>query len=115
MLASRRNGTLYLGVTTNLARRVWEHRNGIGSAFARKYGVAMLVWYETHEEISVAIARRNWVPACAGTTDGGAARLAKNSTPPPRSMPAIFASVGASQGRRFAPPLRGDRAQLGRP
>lgn len=57
MLASRRNGTLYLGVTTNLAQRVWEHRNGIGSAFARKYGVAMLVWYETHEEISVAIAR----------------------------------------------------------
>ena len=57
MLASRRNGTLYLGVTTNLARRVWEHRSGIGSAFARKYGVAMLVWYETYEEISVAIAR----------------------------------------------------------
>jgi len=57
MLARRRNGTLYLGVTTNLARRVWEHRNAIGSAFARRYGVDMLVWYETYEEISVAIAR----------------------------------------------------------
>jgi len=57
ILASRRNGTLYLGVTTNLPRRVWEHKTGIGSGFARKYGVAMLVWYETFEEISLAIAR----------------------------------------------------------
>ncbi|MEQ8405034.1 MAG: GIY-YIG nuclease family protein [Oceanicaulis sp.] len=57
MLASRRNGTLYLGVTTNLARRVWEHKTGTGSSFARKYGVAMLVWYETFDEVSAAIAR----------------------------------------------------------
>jgi len=57
ILASRRKGTLYLGVTTNLARRVWEHKIGIGSSFARKYSVALLVWYETFEEISLAIAR----------------------------------------------------------
>ncbi len=45
ILASRRNGTLYAGVTGNLARRVWQHREGEASAFTRTYGVRMLVWY----------------------------------------------------------------------
>jgi putative endonuclease len=47
--ASRRNGTLYVGMTDDLVRRVWEHRIGAVPGFTRKYGVKMLVWYEQHE------------------------------------------------------------------
>ena len=49
ILASRRNGTLYIGMTDNLLRRVWEHRIGAVPGFTREYGVKMLVWYEAHE------------------------------------------------------------------
>jgi putative endonuclease len=56
ILASRRNGTLYVGVTNNLARRVWQHREGEASAFTRKYGVKMLVWYTAFENVHDAIA-----------------------------------------------------------
>ncbi|XBQ15250.1 MAG: GIY-YIG nuclease family protein [Oceanicaulis sp.] len=57
IMASRRNGTLYVGVTSNLARRVWDHKNGIGSAFVRKYAVTRLVWHEIHDDMTAAIAR----------------------------------------------------------
>jgi putative endonuclease len=46
MMASARNGTLYLGSAVNLAKRVWEHRNGVVPGFTRKYGCRLLVWYE---------------------------------------------------------------------
>ena len=49
IMASGRNGTLYLGSTTNLARRAWEHRNDVVDGFSRKYGCHRLVWYEAHE------------------------------------------------------------------
>jgi len=49
ILASRRNGTLYIGMTDNLARRVWEHQSGAIAGFTKKYGVKTLVWYELHE------------------------------------------------------------------
>ena len=57
ILASRRNGTLYIGVTSDLLGRVWEHRKGIGSDFTRRYGVFRLVWYELHETMEAAITR----------------------------------------------------------
>jgi len=57
ILASGRNGTLYTGVTTNLLRRAWEHREGVLEGFTRKYGVHRLVWYETHGPVLEAIAR----------------------------------------------------------
>ena len=57
ILASQRNGTLYTGVTTNLLRRIWEHRDGIIPGFTRRYGVKRLVWYEVHGEVRDAIAR----------------------------------------------------------
>ena len=57
MLASRRNGTLYLGVTSDLVNRVHAHREGKGSAFAKKYDVKMLVWWEWHDRIESAIQR----------------------------------------------------------
>ena len=48
MLASKRNGTLYTGVTSELPQRVWQHRNGEGSKFVTKYNVTRLVWFEEH-------------------------------------------------------------------
>ncbi|WP_203294122.1 GIY-YIG nuclease family protein [Maricaulis parjimensis] len=64
ILASKRNGTLYVGVTGDIAIRVWMHKQGKGSAFTRKYGVDKLVWCEFHEDFGFAIARekqlKNW-------------------------------------------------------
>jgi len=57
LLASRRNGTLYLGVTSDLLGRVWQHRSGICSGFTARYRVHDLVWYESHETMGQAIAR----------------------------------------------------------
>ncbi|MCB9962031.1 MAG: GIY-YIG nuclease family protein [Hyphomonas sp.] len=57
IMANRRNGTLYAGVTSDLIRRVWEHHEGVVPGFTQKHGCKTLVWYETHDEISAAIAR----------------------------------------------------------
>jgi len=59
ILASRRNGTLYIGVTGDLGRRVWEHREGLIPGFTKKYGVKMLVYFETFDDIHAAIARES--------------------------------------------------------
>ena len=68
MLASGRHGTLYVGVTNDLARRIHEHKEKLIKGFTSQYGVTCLVWYETYERIDEAIARekalkkwhRNW-------------------------------------------------------
>lgn len=57
MLASERNGTLYVGVTSDLPRRVWEHKTDAVDGFTAKYGVKRLVWFEWHDDIRDAIAR----------------------------------------------------------
>ena len=57
ILASRRNGTLYIGMTDNLARRVWEHQSGAIAGFTKKCGVKTLVWYELHESRESAFQR----------------------------------------------------------
>lgn len=57
ILASKRNGTLYTGVTSNLLKRVWEHQNNLMDGFSKKYGVHTLVWYEVHETMDSAISR----------------------------------------------------------
>ena len=57
ILASRRNGTLYIGMTDDLARRTWEHRIGTVPGFSRKYGVKTLVWFEQHETRESAFTR----------------------------------------------------------
>ena len=59
ILASKRNGTLYTGVTSNLLKRVWEHKNNLVESFASKYGVHILVWYEMHDTMESAIQREN--------------------------------------------------------
>ena len=56
-LASARNGTLYVGVTNDVMRRAWEHKNDLVEGFTKKYGVHILVWYEPYEDIHLAIAR----------------------------------------------------------
>ncbi len=68
ILASRRNGTLYVGISNDLERRVGEHRQGVGNAFTRRYGVNRLVWSEGFTNVDDAIAfekrlkrwRRGW-------------------------------------------------------
>ena len=57
MMASKRNGTLYIGVTSNLLQRVWHHKQGLVEGFTKRYGVHTLVWYELHETMVGAIAR----------------------------------------------------------
>jgi putative endonuclease len=93
MMASQRNGTLYIGVTSNLPKRVWEHREGVVAGFTSEYHVKSLVWYELHDDAEAAILREKqikkwnrgatcsrrfaenryarwggWIPACAGMT-----------------------------------------------
>ena len=64
ILASKRNSTLYIGVTSDLVKRVWEHKNDVVEGFTRRYGVHQLVWYELHETMESAIERektlKNW-------------------------------------------------------
>jgi putative endonuclease len=57
ILASKRNGTIYIGVTSDLARRAWEHREGLMPGFTKTYGVKMLVYYEALNDIEQAIRR----------------------------------------------------------
>ena len=57
LLASKRNGTLYVGVTSDLVKRVWQHKNHLVDGFTKRYGVDKLVWYEVHETMESAIHR----------------------------------------------------------
>ena len=57
ILASHRNGTLYVGVTSNLIQRVYQHRHDMIKGFTQHYGVHSLVWYEIHEQMESAIRR----------------------------------------------------------
>ncbi len=59
ILTNRRNGTLYVGVTASLPLRVWQHREGRGSAFTRRYGLTRLVYYEWFDDIRDAIQRES--------------------------------------------------------
>ena len=57
LLANRQNGTLYVGVTSDLAKRVWEHKNKVVEGFTNRYSVDRLVWYELHNSMETAISR----------------------------------------------------------
>lgn len=57
ILASKRNGTLYIGVTSNLPERIWQHKNNLVDGFTKKYGVKNLVFYEQYADAYSAIAR----------------------------------------------------------
>ena len=59
IVTNRANGTLYVGVTSDLARLMWEHREGLADGFTKKYGLKQLVWAERHEDIRAAIQREH--------------------------------------------------------
>ena len=61
LLGSERCGTLYVGVTSNLVRRVWQHKNEVGGGFTKTYGVKKLFWYEVHGDIYEAITREKQI------------------------------------------------------
>ena len=61
ILASKRNGTLYTGVTSDLVKRIWQHKNNLADGFTRKYSVHMLVYYELADEMTAAISREKQI------------------------------------------------------
>ena len=63
MVANRRNGAIYTGVTSDLPKRAWQHREGIVEGFSKRYGCKLLVWYELHETMESAILREKQIKA----------------------------------------------------
>jgi putative endonuclease len=63
IMANRRNGTLYTGVTSDLPQRAWQHREGMSAGFTKRYGCELLVWYEWHDDIELAILREKQIKA----------------------------------------------------
>lgn len=57
ILASQRKGTLYIGVTSDLIKRIWEHKNDLAKGFTQQYGVYRLVYFEQHDDMNTAITR----------------------------------------------------------
>jgi len=60
-MASKRNGTLYTGVTSDLVQRIWQHKTGVVEGFTKKYGCKQLVWYELHGSMETAILREKQI------------------------------------------------------
>jgi predicted GIY-YIG superfamily endonuclease len=63
MMANKRNGTLYTGVTSYLIKRVYEHKTSVAKGFSARYGCKLLVWYEQYEDMTHAIAREKQIKA----------------------------------------------------
>lgn len=61
ILSSKRSGTLYIGVTSDIVKRVFEHKNGLVAGFTKKYSIRDLVWYEMHESAESAIKREKQI------------------------------------------------------
>jgi putative endonuclease len=61
IMANKRNGTLYTGVTSDLPRRAWQHRDGLGDGFTKRYGCKLLVWFEMAPSMEAAIAREKQI------------------------------------------------------
>ena len=61
ILASARNGTLYVGVTSQLVQRIWQHKNDVFEGFSQRYKVDQLVWFEPHESMEAAILREKQI------------------------------------------------------
>jgi putative endonuclease len=57
ILANERNGTFYIGVTSDLVKRIWDHKNNLVKGFTKRYNVHNIVWYELHENMNSAIER----------------------------------------------------------
>jgi putative endonuclease len=60
-MSNKRNGTLYTGVTSDLIKRIWEHKNNFVEGFTKKYGIHLLVYFEQHEDMDSAITREKQI------------------------------------------------------
>ena len=63
IVSNRRHGTLYVGVTSNLIQRIWQHKNKVSGGFTARYNLDKLMWYEMHESMESAIAREKQLKA----------------------------------------------------
>lgn len=63
IMASKRNGTIYVGVTSDLPGRAWQHRECVADGFTKRYGCKLLVWFERHDTMESAILRENQIKA----------------------------------------------------
>ncbi|WP_121115970.1 GIY-YIG nuclease family protein [Croceibacterium ferulae] len=63
IMCNKRNGTLYVGATSNLPQRAWQHREGVADGFTKRYGCKLLVWYEQHATMDHAITREKQLKA----------------------------------------------------
>ncbi len=107
ILASGRNGTLYVGVTNDLGRRVGEHKEKCVPGFTRRYGVGILVWYEVHSDINAAIEREKQIK---GWNRAWKVRLIEKTNPVWNDLAAsLMRQPGSpSLGPRFSAVLAGD-------
>jgi len=100
ILASKRNGTLYIGVTSTLIQRVWQHKSDEISGFTRRYGVKRLVWFEQHATMEAAIARekqmKEWRRAWK-------LELIERANPEWDDLYPGLASAGPTTGSRLSP------------
>ena len=96
ILASRRNGTLYVGVTADLFKRIWEHKADLIEGFTRQHGVHLLVWYELHESMESAIRREKAIKEWKRSWK---LRLIEKENPEWRD---VYGEVGGS-GSRLSP------------
>ena len=64
IMTDKRHGTLYTGVSANLPRRSWEHREGLCAGFTKRYGLKLLVWHEHYDRMEDAIAREKQIKSC---------------------------------------------------
>jgi len=105
ILTNRQNGTLYIGVTNDLDRRLWQHRHGQASRFTNKYNLHRLIWFEHHTDVSEAILRekrlkkwnRDWKIALIEKTNPNWRDLGYSSCHP-RESGDLF-QIGALSGR----------------
>ena len=101
MMASGVHGTLYIGVTSDLIQRVWQHREGVAEGFTQRYGVKRLVWYERHQSMEAAILRekalKKWQRAWK-------VRLIEESNLPWRDL---WAEICGEETPPGSPPSRG--------
>ena len=71
MMANKRNGTIYVGVTSDLPRRIWQHREGVAEGFTKRYGCKLLVCFERYDTMESAIMREKQIKAGNRTGETG--------------------------------------------
>ena len=110
IMASRRNGTLYVGVTSDIAQRAFQHRTGAIEGFTRRYGCKLLVWFEPYERMDEAIAREKQIKS--GSRKDKLALIERDNplwTDLYETLNASFRHREEAEGRRGGPGTAGRR------